>query len=466
MWFSKSRENWIKAWIPIICTFVAVLISLAAMIVTRQQMGQQVQIMKEQNQAFLQESNKTLRPRPLMTTTAPEEFSYNYALGDIEWTGMNFSCWQLPLRSTPVNSTRYDSVTAVLIAVENLPLTLTNIGQSPFYISKMVTWVLTPSQWHDSLRDSTIMVCQIADTVSEAEDYKTDLLVLKDSTTTLRPRAVIAVVPVREYESFRDSIGAISIYPYFYIQYRDPYDNVYDALYMLNYSFKIDVAPDSLGRQINRLIPQAVHVERHAWDILYRRDTADNRSKVHQSGGNMTSFELFSVVIGAVGLIGLGWYAFGTWKMAEATKLQGEVTSYPTVSAFCQAGPTPRQPFSHILTQIINTGRVHAYAKITLKAVLHVARTDQRIEFAAPSPYDGSIWPLSAGQRFDGHFTFHELITRALSPGDTLTLEGTIESLAYGSEGGYRQNPPVYYNWKESSKEWVANVPPELARLS
>ena len=169
-----------------------------------------------------------------------------------------------------------------------------------------------------------------------------------------------------------------------------------------------------------------------------------------------------TAVAAVTGLFGLFWYARSTARMANATKRQGDVSSYPTVSVFCRAGATPCQPYSVIQTQVVNTSQVHAYTKITLKAILHVAGTSQKVEFPAPAPYDGSVWPLSAKQGFDGNFTFDGLKARSLSEGDTLTLEGTTESKAYGSKDGYRQNPPVYYNWKSSTKEWVPAVPPEV----
>jgi len=169
-----------------------------------------------------------------------------------------------------------------------------------------------------------------------------------------------------------------------------------------------------------------------------------------------------TAVVAVIGLFGLFWYARSTAIMARATKRQGEVLTYPTVSVFCKTGATPRQPYSDIRTQVVNTSQVHAYTKVTLKAVLHLAGTDQIVEFPAPAPYDGSVWPLSANQGFNGHFAFDGLKARALSRGDSLTLEGTVESKAFGSKDGYRENPPIYYRWKDSSKEWVPEVPPQL----
>lgn len=170
-----------------------------------------------------------------------------------------------------------------------------------------------------------------------------------------------------------------------------------------------------------------------------------------------------TAVVAVIGLIGLFWYARSTAQMASATKRQGDVLCYPTVSVFCRARKTPRQPYSSIDTEVVNTSQVHAYTKITLKAILHVAGTSQKVEFPAPAPYDASVWPLSAKQGFHGHFTFDGLKTRSLSQGDTLTLEGTTESKAFGSKDGYQRNPPIYYNWNDSAKEWAPAVPPEVA---
>lgn len=176
----------------------------------------------------------------------------------------------------------------------------------------------------------------------------------------------------------------------------------------------------------------------------------------------MTTYEIWATVFGVLttiiagfGLCGLWRYVKYTKTIAEATRLQGDVLSRPTITVRCKARKTSHQPFSEINTETRNHSMTHANIKVTIKVKLRVNGADHDEEFLAPTPYDGTVWSFPARQGFGGHFAFDELKQRTVTHKDTLTLVGTIESSAFGGQDKFERDPPILYRWKHSTQEWV-----------
>ena len=171
-----------------------------------------------------------------------------------------------------------------------------------------------------------------------------------------------------------------------------------------------------------------------------------------------------TVLIAGAALFGLFYYVKETRKIADATKLQGDVLSRPTITVLCNRADNPRQKHARIATFIENHSSVHAKVKIDIKAILHVESTGESVEFHAPQPYDGSMWPFPAKLPFTGVFTFQGLQARAMEVGDTLTLLGSVESSPYWGKPNYRADPSIKYLWKQGKTDdesrWVP-CPPE-----
>ena len=172
-----------------------------------------------------------------------------------------------------------------------------------------------------------------------------------------------------------------------------------------------------------------------------------------------TCIDVVTAIIGVIGLVGLWHYVKQTARIADATKVQGDVLSRPSISVTCGKGETPRQPHCKIVTRITNHSNNHAVVRITLKARLQTGESGQVEEFLAPAPYNGATWAFAAGQVFQGGFTFEELKQRQVSRGDKLTLYGTVESASWWDQGGFREDPPIQYTWKASDVLWIPDRP-------
>jgi len=188
----------------------------------------------------------------------------------------------------------------------------------------------------------------------------------------------------------------------------------------------------------------------------------------------VSTYETWNIVIGSLTTAIAGFGLFGLWRyvkhtkaIAEATKLQGDILSKPTISVFCSPlKEAPRKKYARVNTRIVNHSMVHAKIKVVIKAKLRVNGADHDKEFLAPEPYNGMVWLFSAKQEFHGHFSFKELECKEITNKDTLTLEVISESSAHGARDNFEKNPSILYNWKHSTEDWIPAIPPQSHNIN
>jgi hypothetical protein len=167
-----------------------------------------------------------------------------------------------------------------------------------------------------------------------------------------------------------------------------------------------------------------------------------------------------TTLIGAAGLIGLWYYVRETKKIADATKLQGDVLSRPAISVLCSEYPHGEPPYFQIATVIENHTNVHANFTVKIIARLLIDGKGTPLDFSAEKPYDGTVWPFTARQKIEGgHFKLKDLDKQPVGANDVLTLHGEMKSTWWGSDD-LREDPPFLYRWDNRYKRWVV-YPPE-----
>jgi hypothetical protein len=273
---ANVREK--TGWLQVYMTGGLVVVGLLAMIVTCVKMSDQVDVMRDQvkemrkqSEAFQEVSNQAVRPFAVMSIDTTLRWGINYRIGPLKEAQGSLKTENVDVRDVIIGSHTDLAKTLVNIVVENMTVTITNTGRLPLYVTGLLASAKTLSEWIE-LDTSVVVLCDESAGMAEFRHLETDFVILPDSSRTLKPKSAVRTMQPVAFEQIRDSLHRFVVYPYIYLQYRDPFDRTYDALTMLAIPSLIDSARDSTGSLKTRINTDRLVIERYRWDVLIKQE--------------------------------------------------------------------------------------------------------------------------------------------------------------------------------------------------
>lgn len=250
-------------------TWALVIVGMVTMYLTHSRMKEQVQIMKDQNRAFLNVSNQGIRPFALLTVENGGGHGLSFRIGPVDTVDGVVKVDSRAVESVTVGSDAWKARTVVNIGFDSLIIGIRNTGRTPLYVTGFGINAARRYEWIDSLSKSVDGLCREAASLSSFSLLETDYIVLPDSVKSYRPLSVRRTMPVSLYDSYCDSSEMLPFYPYVYLQYKDPWDNKYDVILMMVSTFAISTTTNPQGDSVTRYEVTGIFTEKLRWDILY-----------------------------------------------------------------------------------------------------------------------------------------------------------------------------------------------------
>ena len=258
---NRREINW-PAW-------AMVIVSITAMIITCDKMGDQVTVMKAQNEAFLNVAEQASRPFLLFADENVGAAGFWYRMGPSDSTNAQSNVSR-QLAEVPLSSTLYKSVSRVIVGLEDWSIRIQNTGKRPLYVHGIMCRGLTKDEWVSEFSKNVEKLCEWTARMREFGLLETDYIIMPDSSRIYRDQDPKRTIDPGVFETKMRSEQDILFYPYIYVQYKDTYDNTYDAIYMVMCRFSSKTQLSSDSALIAAPVLEQVVIEKLQWDILYK----------------------------------------------------------------------------------------------------------------------------------------------------------------------------------------------------
>ncbi len=189
-----------------------------------------------------------------------------------------------------------------------------------------------------------------------------------------------------------------------------------------------------------------------------------NRSRFADGGkgltedGQMSIYEMLSVILTFLGLIGLLFYVHKTTLIAKASEEHNEIVTHPAVTVQLRPHPEREWCLDHVWILVENHTPIHAKMRILIE--YEVLEELKGITVGINTPimtgdYSGKeVWNIGAKDQFQGHTSLEKLGGRELKANEIVILNITADVSPFDRDD-YRPIPLRQYRWKGGTSEWV-----------
>ena len=139
-----------------------------------------------------------------------------------------------------------------------------NSGSTPLRITGEIVSALTEEEWVETYSKNAEIFVGDLKTFPELKEWETDVVILAgESYPSRHAKGLPRRMRKGLFEKYIKRDSSIIFYPYLYTQYKDPFDNEYNVLFMMHTVIKFE----SIEKCWIPRVPSIGKVERYRWDV-------------------------------------------------------------------------------------------------------------------------------------------------------------------------------------------------------
>jgi hypothetical protein len=240
-------QFWTQKWL-VIGTWIMAIASLLSIMAAIYFSSRQIDEMKKATQ---------LEFRPYLVFMGGDcSYNFQWRLKDAKSAAIE----RVPIESLQVNSREYMAVTDVECSF-NINHGMANTGRTPFHLIGKKISALTEDEWVNKLKKSENELvkkyCQ-----NRSRHLSVDLVWVPGDERGSGNSSDTIFINKDKFKNALDSGNEIIIYPYFYAEYADIFDNRYNFLYVGCDIFKIESNFEGI-----KLTRGPTLMEKYRWDV-------------------------------------------------------------------------------------------------------------------------------------------------------------------------------------------------------